>query len=69
MNNINEVGVNFKRSDLDHALLKDYVKALKDEDFKNLVARLKITEEVAQKYTSKLERTVEELKDVVNVVT
>ena len=62
MEKIEDVKVNLTRSDIDHALLKDYVKSLKDEDFKKLVTKLKIREEVALKYTSKLERTVKELK-------
>ncbi len=46
-----------------NSLLSEYNKALKDPDFKKLVTRLKVKEEVAMKYTSKLERTVCELKD------
>lgn len=44
-------------------LMKEYIKSLKDEDFKKLVVRLGVNEECAMKYTSKLERTACELKD------
>ena len=44
-------------------LMKEYIKSLKDEDFKKLVVRLGVNEECAMKYTSKLERTTRELKD------
>ena len=47
----------------ENALLKEYTKALKDPDFKKLVTRLKVKENEAMKHTSKLERTVCELKD------
>lgn len=40
-----------------------YVKALKNDKFKKLLVRLKITEKEALKYTSKLERTCEELSN------
>lgn len=62
MKNVSESSNGLIRSDLEHALLKDYVKALKDEEFKKLVTRLKISEDIAMKYTSKLERTTCELK-------
>lgn len=52
----------FKKKDLEHDLLKDYIHALKDQDFRHLVTRVGIPEKIAMKYTSKLERTVEELK-------
>lgn len=60
MRNSNEV---YRDKNLDYDLHKDYVVALKDDAFKALVTRLKITEEVAMKYTSKLERTVQELNN------
>lgn len=62
MEKIKEIESRFKKTDLEHALLKNYVEALKDEDFKALVAKLKLNENIALKYTSKLERTVLELK-------
>ena len=51
---------------LNRALLKSYIEALKDDSFKSLVTKLKITEEVAMKYTSKLGNTVSELKNCKN---
>ena len=53
--------MNYKLNE--NALLAEYNKSLKDPDFKKLVTRLKIKEDVAMKYTSKLERTICELKD------
>lgn len=63
MENIKDVSKDFVNKDLKHALLKDYVSALKDDDFKKLVSRLKLKEDTAMKYTAKLERTVCELKN------
>lgn len=58
-----ETGGKFVKQNLDYDLHKEYAKALKNDDFKALVTRLKITEEVALKYTSKLENTVNELNN------
>lgn len=63
MKNTRETSENFVSRNLDYDLHKDYVIALKDENFKTLVTRLKITEKVAMKYTSKLENTVLELNN------
>lgn len=63
MKDNNETIEKFKNTHLDYDLHKDYVIALKDNNFKSLVTRLKITEEVAMKYTSKLENTVRELNN------
>lgn len=49
------------KKDLEFSLKSDYAVALKDDNFKKLVNTLKVKEDVACKYTSKLERTVEEL--------
>lgn len=48
---------------LDSDLLKSYIEACKDEDFVKLIKKLGISEDIAMKYTSKLERTKEELKN------
>lgn len=53
-------------SDMERALLKSYVEALKDDDFKRLVTKLKINEQTAMKYTSKFENTVKELSNCKN---
>lgn len=47
-------------------LYDDYIKALKNDNFKKLVNRLKIKEEVGMNYTSKLEHVVECLKNCEN---
>lgn len=62
MKKVDEVKNTLTRKDLDHALLKEYVNALKNEEFKATVAKLGIKEKVAMKYTSKLERTTKELE-------
>ena len=54
------------KKDLEFSLKSDYAVALKDDNFKKLVNTLKIKENVACKYTSKLERTVEELQKCAN---
>ena len=61
MENIKDINI-VQSNDLKRELLKEYVKSLKDEDFKKLVTRLKINEDVAMKYTAKFEMSVEELK-------
>ena len=53
----------FKKTDLEGALKKSYVAALKNDEFKKLINRLKITEDIAIKYTSKLEDTSAELQN------
>ena len=45
------------------ALVESYIEASKDPDFKKLVNRLKVKEEIAMKYTSKLQDSVCELKN------
>lgn len=55
--------ISYNNNDLDNSLKKEYIKSLKDINFKKLVNRLKIQEEVGIKYTSKLEHTVSELKN------
>lgn len=54
---------NYNLKTIDSKLKSEYAHALKDPDFKKLVNNLNIKEDVAYKYTSKLERTVCELKD------
>lgn len=63
MESIKEVNKQFRTNDLNRELLQEYVKSLKDDDFKKLVTRLKLTERVAMKYTAKLEMSVCELKN------
>ena len=66
MENINESFTKYKKSNLDAMLKKDYATAVKNPEFKKLVNTLKIKENVAYKYTSKLERTVCELNNCSN---
>ncbi len=47
----------------DLELKKEFSKSLKDDDFLGLVNKLGLTEDVASKYTSKLEMTVENLRN------
>ncbi len=49
------------KRDLLFSLKSDYAVAVKDDNFKKLINTLKIKEEIAIKYTSKLERCVSEL--------
>ena len=58
--------VSFKSSDLEHSLKSSYAVALKDENFKKLVNTIKVKDNIAYKYTSKLERTVMELSNCQN---
>lgn len=59
-----ELNINkYKRNDLKDTLKRDYVSSLKDEKFASLTKKLKLTDEVGMKYTSKLEHTVENLKN------
>ena len=65
MKDISE-SVSFKTRDLDHDLKSAYATALKNPEFKKLVNTLKVKDNIAYKYTSKLERTVEELGNCQN---
>ena len=57
---------NYKNNNLEMMMKQDYIEALKDDDFKKLVISLKVTDDVAYKYTSKLERSVSELNNCKN---
>ena len=60
MKSINELT---KKETNDLELRKEFHKSLKDEDFLKLVNKLGVTEDVAARYTSKLETTVQNLKN------
>lgn len=62
----NDVKTNLKKDNLSRALLNEYVTALKDPEFKSLVNRLELTDQVGCKYTSKLETSVKELHNCSN---
>ena len=57
---------NFNLKDLDYNLKCDYAVSLKNESFKKLINTIKVKDNIAYKYTSKLERTVEELNNCQN---
>ena len=57
---------NYKNNNLEMMMKQDYIEALKDDDFKKLVISLKVTDDIAYKYTSKLERSVSELNNCKN---
>ena len=61
MNNFDKQTSKYQKRDLDHLLKSEYATAIKDPNFKRLVSSLNIKENIAYKYTSKLERTVCEL--------
>ena len=61
MQKMEKIKEDFKTSDLDKELNESYQEALKDLDFMALVKKLKISEDTAKKYTSKLQNTVLEL--------
>ena len=52
---------NYQKYDLDSALKRSYVTALKNPEFKKLINTLKVKEDIAINYTSKLESTLEDL--------
>lgn len=56
----------FYKNNLEDTLKRDYITSLKDKKFSSLVNKLKLTEEIGMKYTSKLEHTIENLKKCEN---
>ncbi len=52
----------FKKDDIEYNLKNAYIKSLKDEDFKALTSKLNLPSNELMKYTSKLNKTVEQLK-------
>ncbi|MCH5167337.1 MAG: primosomal protein DnaI [Erysipelotrichales bacterium] len=63
MKKANDSSKEFIKSNLDLELDKSFESACMDPDFTSLVTRLKITGEVAKKYTSRLQDTVLELNN------
>lgn len=63
MQTVDQVTNKYNKYDLKYALKKDYVIALKDLEFKKLINTLKVKEDIALNYTSKLEETVKELSN------
>ena len=66
MEELNKSTNKFLVGDLNDTLKRDYVSSLKDKKFASLVNKLKLTDEVGMKYTSKLEHTIENLKNCEN---
>lgn len=66
MQNIKEHLQKFNSKDLEIKLKQAYIRSLKDEDFKKLVSRLNLSEDILSKYTSKLNKTTCELKNCKN---
>lgn len=66
MEELNKSTNKFLAGDLNDTLKRDYVSSLKDKKFASLVNKLKLTDEVGMKYTSKLEHTIENLKNCEN---
>ncbi len=62
MKNINAATSSYKRKNIEDNLKRSYAEALQNQEFKKLINTLKITEDIAIKYTSKLEETVKELE-------
>lgn len=56
----------YKNNNLEMMMKQDYIEALKADDFKKLVISLKVTDDIAYKHTSKLERSVSELNNCKN---
>lgn len=61
-----KTATNIRVNDLDRELKSNYISSLKNEDFKKLINTLKVKDDIAYKYTTKLERTVLELKNCQN---
>lgn len=53
----------YQKDNLNDTLKRDYISSLKDEKFSSLVKKLRLKDEVGMKYTSKLEHTIENLKN------
>ena len=66
MNKVIEKAKNSNIKDLDTMLKQSFIKSYKDEDFKKMVSRLNIDQNKLYKYTSKLNKTVEDLKKCKN---
>ena len=56
----------FNNRNLEDSLKRDYIASLKDKKFLSLVSKLKLSDEVGMKYTSKLEHTINDLKNCEN---
>ena len=66
MKELNKSTDKFFKNNLSDILKRDYIASLKDKKFAALVNKLKLTDEEGMKYTSKLEHTIENLKNCEN---
>ncbi len=66
MEELNKSTDNFLKNNLSDILKRDYIASLKDKKFVSLVNKLKLSDEIGMKYTSKLEHTIENLKNCEN---
>lgn len=66
MEELNKSTDKFFVRDLNDTLKRDYISSLKDKKFASLVNKLKLSDEVGMKYTTKLEHTIENLKNCEN---
>jgi len=63
MKSLKETTDKYMQENLDDILKRNYITALKDKKFQGLVNKFEIKEELGMKYTSKLEKCVECLKN------
>lgn len=63
MKKINQALKSFEQDDLQRELYSSFKEALKDEDFKNFVDKLKLDEKILMKYTSQLQTSFIEYKN------
>ncbi len=54
---------NYYKKDLNDTLLRDYIEACKNPKFKKLINTFKLSDEIGMKYTTKLEKTIEDLNN------
>ncbi len=66
MEELNKSTDKFFKNNLSDILKRDYIASLKDKKFAALVNKLKLNDEEGMKYTSKLEHTIENLKNCEN---
>ena len=66
MEELNKSTDKFFKNNLSDILKRDYIASLTDKKFAALVNKLKLTDEEGMKYTSKLEHTIENLKNCEN---
>ncbi|MBQ4263251.1 MAG: primosomal protein DnaI [Bacilli bacterium] len=58
-----KIQIKKSKKDIKDELTREFILASKDENFQKLCSRLKCSDEILMKYTSKLEKTTEELSN------